>query len=465
MQLVASAGHPDVEQPPLLGHVRVGRQGQGVAHELVGHLERVAPVAAWESVRHQADEEDDVELEALGLVIRQDVDRVAVVRPGVDVRGRGVVAGLDERVELLDEERQPVVAKQASLPPHDLEEAPDVRQPLLARLASLVRQAPQPAGRGDEVVQQLAAGALGAHGPMRVKASQQLLHDLERAERERRVLRVLRRIPQRDHQWASSPSGAVQRHCHVAGREAEDLGRREVIEADRVLRVVDGTEERDEDPHLRLPVEAGRAAEAPCDAGHVQRADVRIGVAVAAHEDRVLPRAPTRTDGGSDAVGDRIGLVRARRVAGKPDGALRRLRPGELRPRAQPLVEPLARLQSVRIVVADEPMRRVQDRLPAAVVVNQQDARRAGVRGAEAEDVAEGGAAEAVDRLVVVPDHGDVAVLSGQQPYELPLRVVRVLELVDQDVPIPPTLLVEHRGVLPQEAEREAHLVAEVESI
>ena len=55
--------------------------------------------------------------------------------------------------------------------------------------------------------------------------------------------------------------------------------------------------------------------------------------------------------------------------------------------------------------------------------------------------------------------------IRGQQPDELPLRVVRVLELVHQDVPIPTTLLVEDRGVVPQEAEREADLVAEVEPI
>ncbi len=113
----------------------------------------------------------------------------------------------------------------------------------------------------------------------------------------------------------------------------------------------------------------------------------------------------------------------------------------------------------------DEPMRGIEDRLPAAVVVDQHDARRLGVCGPEAEDVAERGAAEAVDALVVVAHDGDVAVRLGQELHQLPLCVVRVLELVDQDVAISRSLLLEHGGVIAQEPQREGHLVAEVEPI
>ena len=250
-----------------------------------------------------------------------------------------------------------------------------------------------------------------------------------------------------------------------AGGQAEDLGRRQVVEAHRVVRVVDGSQERDEDADLGLAVEPGRAAEPPGNARHVQRADVRVGVAIAAHENRVLTGGPPGSNGRADPVGDRIGLVRTRRVAGQLDRAVRGLGSGEARARAQPLVQPLARLQPVGVVVADEPVRRVEDRLPAAVVVDEHDARGARVGRPETEDVAERGSPEAVDRLVVVADDRDVAVIRGQQPDELPLGVVRVLELVHQDVPIPTTLLVEDRRVIPQEPEREADLVAEVEPI
>ena len=276
---------------------------------------------------------------------------------------------------------------------------------------------------------------------------------------------VFRGVAQRDGQRAPAAPGPVQRQRDIGGGKAEDLGRRQVVEAHRVVRVVDGSQERDEDADLGLAVEPGRAAEPPRDARHVQRADVRVGVAIAAHENRVLTGGPPGSNGRADPVGDRIRLIRTRRVAGQLDRAVRGLGPGEARARAQPLVQPFARLQPVGVVVADEPVRRVEDRLPAAVVVDEHDARGAGVGRPESEDVAERGAPEAVDRLVVVADHRDVAVIRGQQADELPLGVVRVLELVHQDVPIPTTLLVEHRGVIPQEAEREADLVAEVEPI
>ena len=127
---------------------------------------------------------------------------------------------------------------------------------------------------------------------------------------------------------------------------------------------------------------------------------------------------------------------------------------------------PLARLEPIGIVVADEPMRRVEDRLPAAVVVDQHDAGRLRVRVAEAEDVPEGGAAEAVDALVVVADHRDVAVRLRPAActsshwawfvsWNSSTRMYRYRA----------ALLREDGGVLPQQAEREAHLVAEVEPI
>jgi hypothetical protein len=179
----------------------------------------------------------------------------------------------------------------------------------------------------------------------------------------------------------------------------------------------------------------------------------------------VLPGGAPGSNRRADAVGDRVGLVRAGREAGQLDRAVHGFGPGELRARAQPLVETLARLEPIRVVVADEPVGGVEDRLAASIVVDEHDAGGAGVRRSEAEDVAEGGAAEAVDRLVVVANDGDVPVIGGQQPDELPLGVVRVLELVHQDVPIPTTFLLEDRGMVPQESEREAHLVAEIESI
>ena len=315
------------------------------------------------------------------------------------------------------------------------------------------------------MVQQLAARALGAHGPMRLQAAQQPLDDLDRAGAERRVLGVLGGLAQGIGEAGASASRAAQRQGDVRRGQPEDLAGGQVVQADRVLRVVQGAQEADQHPHLGLPVQARRPAEAPRDARHVQGSQVRVGIAIAADQDGVVAGMPPGADGGTDPVRDRIGLVRPGRVAEQLDRASLRLGAAELGPSLQPLVESLPGFQPIRVVVADQPMRRVEDSLPAAVVVDQHDARRGRIRLTEAEDVAEGRAAEAVDALVVVADDRHVAVLGGQQLHDLPLRVVRVLELVDQDVPIPRALLVEDGRMLAQEAQREAHLVPEVDPV
>ena len=75
-----------------------------------------------------------------------------------------------------------------------------------------------------------------------------------------------------------------------------------------------------------------------------------------------------------------------------------------------------------------------EDRLGGAVVLLQLDHRGVGEVVLEIEDVADVGVAEAVDRLIVVADHHQVAVLGGEQLQQPVLGVVGVLVLVDEDV-------------------------------
>ena len=84
--------------------------------------------------------------------------------------------------------------------------------------------------------------------------------------------------------------------------------------------------------------------------------------------------------------------------------------------------------------MGDDRVGGVEDRLGRAVVLLEADDLGVGVVALELEDVADVGAAPGVDRLVVVADHGEVAVLAGEQVGEAVLGVVRVLVLVDQDV-------------------------------
>ena len=90
-----------------------------------------------------------------------------------------------------------------------------------------------------------------------------------------------------------------------------------------------------------------------------------------------------------------------------------------------------------RRVVRDHRVRRFEDPLRRPVVLVEHDDRRFGERVLELQEVAEVGAAELVDALRVVADDHDAAVFEREQAHDLPLRGVRVLELVDEHVPEP----------------------------
>ena len=105
-----------------------------------------------------------------------------------------------------------------------------------------------------------------------------------------------------------------------------------------------------------------------------------------------------------DLRDDAVHFVGAARVR----AVLNHARLGALRD--EPLVvNTVHRLEPHRIVEADRLVREVEDRLPRAVVAQQPARRRRGTRVAEAEQVLDLRAAEAVDALVVVADDRQVA--------------------------------------------------------
>ena len=125
-ELVAGPRHADVEEPPLLLHVGVAA-GEDAAQERVRDGELLAPPAGGEATVHESDEEDDRPLQPLRLVEGRDGDGVRV---GVQVGGRRVVPGVDERLQVRREEDGAVVGEEVGLGPDDLEEAGDVRERL-----------------------------------------------------------------------------------------------------------------------------------------------------------------------------------------------------------------------------------------------------------------------------------------------------------------------------------------------
>ena len=122
-------------------------------------------------------------------------------------------------------------------------------------------------------------------------------------------------------------------------------------------------------------------------------------MAVRADQDRVVARRGAGRDAAADLGDDPVGLVRcpvakASSRTGAGGGDRRARRGGACD--AGPDLEP------VGVVEPDQPVGGVEDRRLRAVVPAQDDGPGRAVAVAEAEDVVDRGAAERVDRLVVV---------------------------------------------------------------
>ena len=120
-------------------------------------------------------------------------------------------------------------------------------------------------------------------------------------------------------------------------------------------------------------------------------------------------------------------------------------------------------LRLARRVVGDHGVRGVEDALGRAVVLIHDDDGGLGEHLFEAHEVAVVRSAEAIDALILVSHCRDVAVALTEHAHHLPLREVRVLELVDEQVaePVPPPG--ERIGVLAEQLHDETEQVVEVD--
>ena len=91
-------------------------------------------------------------------------------------------------------------------------------------------------------------------------------------------------------------------------------------------------------------------------------------------------------------------------------------------------------LRKLPLVLRDGRVGEREDLRRGPIVAREPVRLRVRVALREAEDVLEGRAAERVDRLGVVADHGDVALRLRHPVDDLALQLVRVLVLVDEDV-------------------------------
>ena len=116
-------------------------------------------------------------------------------------------------------------------------------------------------------------------------------------------------------------------------------------------------------------------------------------------------------------------------------------------------------------VVLNDGVRRVKDVLRGAVVLLETDRARALVFLFKIQNVGDVRAAEAVDALVVVADHADVAMAVRKQPHQLVLHPVRVLILVDEDVAEFALVVRSYIRLVLQQAHRVENEVVEVQRV
>ena len=190
-------------------------------------------------------------------------------------------------------------------------------------------------------------------------------------------------------------------HRHVV-----ELGRRQIVEAHRLIGVDQRAEKRDQQPDLRTPVEPGVTRERPRNALEVERAQELVAVVVGADEDRdvVVTPAPG-VHLLADRMGDRVGFLRAGLVV-----QVHRRRPVRLVHRDQMLADAAAHLEAVGIVVDDEAIGGVEDLLVRSIILGEHHLPRFRIAVQERKHIRDRGPAPPINRLVVVAHARHVAV-------------------------------------------------------
>ena len=307
--------------------------------------------------------------------------------------------------------------------------------------------------------------------PTRVRSRRTRTANSARAlrDRERQALEVARggrldRPPER----AVRPGRGGPEHLD---RLVADAARRDVddaLEADAVGVGPQDAQVGQGVLDLAAGVEPGAADELVADAVAEERFLDRPGLGVHPVHDRDVPRpeagvrvvvvraagerAAAAADQALDLAGDPLGLLFL--VVGLEALDLQAAR--VLRPEL---------LVLARAVARDDGVGGIEDQLGRAVVLLELDDRRLRPVALEVEDVAQVRAAPRVDRLVVVADDREVAVLRGQRADPQVLRAVRVLVLVDVEVAPLVLVLGEHVGRLLEQPDGLEQQVVEVERV
>ena len=274
----------------------------------------------------------------------------------------------------------------------------------------------------------------------------------QRGARARAELVGRAQIPARGHQaLADVARGAAQQ---LQGRLAEPaLGQiDDALEREVVVRLMDHAQIGDRVADLGALVEA-RAADHAVRQAEIDEALLEgAGLEARPHQHGDVVEAAAGALMGLDLLADE-----ARLLLVVPQGR-------DAHPAAVLALGP-ERLAEARAVVRDQARGGAQDVPGRAVVALEPHHARAREILLEAQDVADLGAAPAVDRLVVVADAGDVLVRLGEQPQPQILRDVGVLILVDQQRAKAPLIVGKDVRLLAEQRQAVQQKVAEIAGV
>ena len=257
-----------------------------------------------------------------------------------------------------------------------------------------------------------------------------------------------RRLAQADLGTASGRAQAAQRAvADATPRQIDDALQRQIV-----VRLADDPEIRDRVADLGPLIEARSADDTIGNAQLDEALLERAGLEARADQHGRLVEAAALPLPGLDLVGDEAGLLLVVPEPRDPDLlALLVLGPQGL--------------AVAGAIAGDDAGSSPQDVPGGAVVALQADHLSTREILLEAQNVADLGAAPAVDRLVVVADAGDVAVTAGEQPQPEILGHIGVLVLVDQDGPEAALILGQDVGMAGQQGQAMQQQVAEIAGV
>ena len=364
------------------------------------------------------------------------------------VVGRGAVKVGIER-DLVEEARERRVLRLAVEEGEDVGlELLHVLQPPAALHIALVLQRAEIAGLPAHEVVEVRKLRVSRRVVQRVDHGGEFLQP-RRGGLERRVLP--RRAEDRHHRHALLGGQRLHtldaRIADAAGGRIDDAPQPQIVR-----RIVDEREVGQHILDLGAVKEFHAADDLIRDAVALERVFQRVRLRVHAVEHRVVAPALAAVEVRHHAGDDKVRLVLL--VEHGLDGHLF----------AAARVGP-ERLALAPDVVLNDGVRRVKNILRGTVVLLETDRARTLVFLFKIQDVGDVRAAEAIDALVVVADHADVAMAVRKQPHQLVLHPVRVLILVDEDVAEFALVVRSYIRLVLQQAHRVENEVVEVQRV